>query len=118
MLELTANSQTQLAKADNLTVVSLSERLGYLASGLNLDVVEQALPADGKWDDAALKALAENLKEQDVALVLDHRQPDAQVAEVIKASGAKLLVVESDPEDAVGGLKASVDQVVGALSKG
>jgi len=118
LLELTANSQTQLAKADNLTVVSLSERLGYLASGLNLDVVEQALPADGKWDDAALEALAENLKEQDVALVLDHRQPDAQVAEVIKASGAKLLVVESDPEDAVGGLKASVDQVVGALSKG
>jgi len=118
LLELTANSQTQLAKADNLTVVSLSERLGYLASGLNLDVVEQALPADGKWDDAALEALAENLKEQDVALVLDHRQPDAQVAEVIKASGAKLLVVESDPEDAVGGRKASVDQVVGALSKG
>ena len=118
LLELTANSQTQLAKADNLTVVSLSERLGYLASGLNLDVVEQALPADGKWDDAALKALAENLKEQDVALVLDHRQPDAQVAEVIRACRAKLLVVESDPEDAVGGLKASVDQVVGALSKG
>ncbi|MFJ4156965.1 metal ABC transporter solute-binding protein, Zn/Mn family [Pseudomonas sp. NPDC089752] len=118
LLELTANSQTQLAKADNLSVVSLSERLGYLASGLNLDVVEQVLPADGKWDEAALKALGENLKEQDVALVLDHRQPDAAVAEVIKASGAKLLVVESDPEDAVAGLKASVDQVVGALSKG
>ncbi|MFK0310904.1 metal ABC transporter substrate-binding protein [Pseudomonas sp. NPDC090233] len=118
LLELTANSQTQLAKADNLSVVSLSERLGYLASGLNLDVVEQALPADGKWDQAALKALGENLKEQDVALVLDHRQPDAAVAEVIKASGAKLLVVESDPEDVVAGLKASVDQVVGALSKG
>ena len=118
LLELTANSQTQLAKADNLSVVSLSERLGYLASGLNLDVVEQALPADGKWDEAALKALGENLKEQDVALVLDHRQPDAAVAEVIKVSGAKLLVVESDPEDTVAGLKASVDQVVGALSKG
>jgi hypothetical protein len=41
MLELTASSQTQLAKVDNLSVVSLSERLGYLASGLNLDVVEQ-----------------------------------------------------------------------------
>jgi len=117
LLALTANSQTALAKADNLTVVSLSERLGYLASGLNLDVVEQALPADGKWDEAALEALAEHLKEQDVALVLDHRQPDAAVAEVIKASGAKLLVVESDPEDAVVGLKTSVDQVVGALSE-
>ena len=118
LLELTASSQTKLAQIDNLSVVSLSERLGYLASGLNLDVVEQALPAEGKWDEAALKALGENLKSQDVALVLDHRQPDAAVAEVIKASGATLLVVESDPQDALAGLKASVDQVVGALSKG
>ncbi|MFJ4110136.1 metal ABC transporter substrate-binding protein [Pseudomonas sp. NPDC089758] len=118
LLELTASSQTKLAELDNLSVVSLSERLGYLASGMNLDVVEQPLPADGKWDEAMLKALGENLKGQDVALVLDHRQPDAAVAEVIKASGATLLVVESDPQDAVTGLKTSIDQVVGALSKG
>ncbi|MFJ4064713.1 metal ABC transporter solute-binding protein, Zn/Mn family [Pseudomonas sp. NPDC089996] len=118
LLEMTASSQTQLAKVDNLSVVSLSERLGYLASGLNLDVVEQPLPADGKWDETALKALGENLKQQDVALVLDHRQPDAALAKVIAAAGAKLLVVESDPEDAVAGLKASVEQVVGALGEG
>ncbi|MGB8975205.1 MAG: zinc ABC transporter substrate-binding protein [Pseudomonas capeferrum] len=117
LLELTANSQTQLAEVNNLTVVSLSERLGYLASGLNLDVVEQALPAEGKWDETALKALGDNLKHQDVALVLDHRQPDAAVAEVIKASGATLLVMESDADDAVAGLKASVEQVVGALTE-
>ncbi|MFJ4348642.1 metal ABC transporter substrate-binding protein [Pseudomonas sp. NPDC089401] len=118
LLELSASSQTRLAQVDNLTVVSLSERLGYLASGLNLDVVEQRLPEDGQWDEAALKALGENLKGQDVALVLDHRQPEPAVAKVIEASGARLLVVESDPEDAVAGLKASVEQVVGALSEG
>ncbi|MDI9776800.1 zinc ABC transporter substrate-binding protein [Pseudomonas putida] len=118
LLELTANSQVQLAKVDNLSVVSLSERLGYLASGLNLDVVEQPLPADGKWDEAALKALGEHLKAQDVALVLDHRQPDAAVARVIEAAGARLLVVDSDPENALAGLKASVEQVIGALSEG
>jgi len=117
LLELTASSQTQLAEIDNLTVVSLSERLGYLASGLNLDVVEQALPAEGKWDAAALKALGVNLKNQDVALVLDHRQPEPAVAEVIKAAGARLVVVDSDADDAVAGLKASVDQVVGALTE-
>ncbi|MFJ4440899.1 metal ABC transporter solute-binding protein, Zn/Mn family [Pseudomonas sp. NPDC089422] len=117
LLALTASSQTQLAKVDNLSVVSLSERLGYLASGLNLDAVEQPLPADGQWDEAALKALGENLKRQDVALVLDHRQPDAALAKVIEAAGVRLLVVESDPEDAVAGLKASVEQVVGALSE-
>lgn len=118
LLEMTASSQTQLAKVDNLSVVSLSERLEYLASGLNLDVVEQPLPADGKWDAAALKALGENLEGQDVALVLDHRQPDAALAKVIEAAGAKLVVVESDPEDALAGLRASVEQVVGALSEG
>ncbi|MGE8302933.1 MAG: metal ABC transporter substrate-binding protein [Pseudomonas kermanshahensis] len=117
LLELTASSQTQLAEVDNLTVVSLSERLGYLASGLNLDVVEQALPAEGKWDAAALTALGENLKSQDVALVLDHRQPEPAVAEVVKAAGARLVVVDSDADDAVAGLKASVDQVVGALTE-
>ncbi len=118
MLELTSSSQTRLAEADNLSVVSLSERLGYLASGLNLDVVSQALPADGKWDEAALKALGETLKTQDVALVLHHRQPEPEVLKVIEAAGARLVVVESDPEDTVAGLKKSVDEVVKILLKG
>jgi ABC-type Zn uptake system ZnuABC Zn-binding protein ZnuA len=118
MLELTSSSQTRLAEADNLSVVSLSERLGYLASGLNLDVVSQALPADGKWDEAALKALGETLKTQDVALVLHHRQPEPEVLEVIEAAGARLVVVDSDPEDTVVGLKNSVDEVVKILVKG
>lgn len=118
MLELTSSSQTRLAEADNLSVVSLSERLGYLASGLNLDVVSQALPADGKWDEAALKALGETLKTQDVALVLHHRQPEPEVLKVIEAAGARWVVVESDPEDTVAGLKNSVDEVVKILLKG
>ncbi|MBH3460591.1 MULTISPECIES: metal ABC transporter substrate-binding protein [Pseudomonas] len=118
MLELTSSSQTRLAEADNLSVVSLSERLGYLASGLNLDVVSQALPADGKWDEAALKALGETLKTQDVALVLHHRQPEPEVLKVIEAAGARLVVVDSDPEDTVVGLKNSVDEVVKILVKG
>jgi len=113
LLELAASSQTRLAKVDNLTVVSLSERLGYLASGLNLDVVEQPLPA--AWNATALQALEHSLKEQQVAVVLDHRQPQPAVVEVIRTAGAKLVVVESDPEDAFAGLQASVDQVVAAL---
>ncbi|WP_296235048.1 metal ABC transporter substrate-binding protein [Pseudomonas sp. UBA4617] len=116
LLELAARSQTRLAKVDNLTVVSLSERLGYLASGLNLDVVEQLLPA--AWDATALQALEQNLKAQEVAVVLDHRQPQPAVVEAISKAGAKLVVVESDPEDAFAGLQASVDQVVGALGGG
>lgn len=116
VLALAANSQTRLAKVENLTTVSLSERLGYLASGLNLDLVDQPLPTE--WDAAALKALADNLKNQDVALVLDHRQPEAAVAQVIKDSGAKLVVVQSDTDDTLAGLKSSVDLIVEALGQG
>nr|WP_314479849.1 zinc ABC transporter substrate-binding protein [uncultured Pseudomonas sp.] len=116
VLALAASSQTRLANVENLTTISLSERLGYLASGLNLDLVDQALPAE--WDATALQALADNLKTQDVALVLDHRQPEAAVAQVIADAGAKLVVVQSDTEDTLAGLKSSVDQIVDALSKG
>ncbi|HKS15535.1 MAG TPA: zinc ABC transporter substrate-binding protein [Pseudomonas sp.] len=118
LLELASSSETRLAEADNLSVVSLSERLGYLVSGLNLDVVDSPLPADDKWDEAALKSLGETLKQQDVALVLHHRQPDADVAEVIAASGARLLVLDSEAPDTLAGLKASVEQLVKALSQG
>jgi len=116
VLALAADSQTRLAKVENLTTVSLSERLGYLASGLNLDLVDQPLPTE--WDAAALKALADNLKNQDVALVLDHRQPEAAVAQVIKDSGAKLVVVQSDTDETLAGLKSSVDLIVEALGQG
>ncbi|MBF8753798.1 metal ABC transporter substrate-binding protein [Pseudomonas guariconensis] len=118
LLTLAAEAQTQLAEVDNLSVVSLSDRLGYLAGGLNLDVVEQPLPADDTWGEAELKALGDTLKAQDVALVLHHRQPAPAVAEAIEAAGARLLVLDSDPEDTFAGLKASVDQVVTALRQG
>ena len=78
-------------------------------------MVQQPLPT--AWDAAALKALEANLKAQDVALVLDHRQPEPALAAAIQAAGAKLVVVDSDPDDAFAGLKASVEQVVGALGE-
>lgn len=118
LLTLTATSQTRLAEVDNLSVVSLSERLGYLASGLNLDVVEQPLPVDDAWDEASLTALTEQLKAQDVALVLHHRQPPPAVVSAIEAGGARLVVVDSDAPDTLAGLKGAVDQVVKALVEG
>ena len=66
----------------------------------------------------ALKRLGDELKGQDVALVLHHKQPSKEVAQVIAASGAKLVVVDTDPQDTLVGLKASVEQVVGALVSG
>lgn len=118
LLELSAGSESRLAEADNLSVVNLSDRLDYLISGLNLDLIDHPRVADDQWDAAALKRLGDELKGQDVALVLHHKQPSKEVAEVIAASGAKLVVVDTDPQDTLAGLKASVEQVVGALVVG
>ena len=115
LLDLSASSEAKLAEADNLSVVNLSERLGYLIGGLNLDLIDHPQVADDQWSAEQLKHLGDELKGQDVALVLHHKQPSQAVAEVIAASGAKLVVVDTDSADTLAGLKAGVEQVVGAL---
>ncbi|WP_110973139.1 metal ABC transporter solute-binding protein, Zn/Mn family [Pseudomonas huaxiensis] len=116
LLDLSASSEAKLAEADNLSVVNLSDRLGYLIGGLNLDLIDHPQVADDQWTAEQLKHLGDELKGQDVALVLHHKQPVEAVAQVIAASGAKLVVVDTDSDDTLGGLKAGVEQVVGALT--
>jgi len=118
LLELSAGSEARLAEADNLSVINLSDRLDYLIGGLNLDLIDHPRVADDQWDRAALKRLGDELKGQDVALVLHHKQPSKEVADVIAATGATLLVIDTDPQDTLLGLKASVEQVVAALVAG
>ena len=45
LLKLTADSEARLAQADNLSVVSLSDRLDYLIGGLNLERLRWHTPA-------------------------------------------------------------------------
>ena len=118
LLELSAGSEARLAEAENLSVINLSDRLDYLIGGLNLDLIDHPRVADDQWDRAALKRLGDELKGQDVALVLHHKRPSKEVADVIAASGATLLVIDTDPQDTLVGLKASVEQVAAALVAG
>lgn len=99
LLDLSASSEAKLAEADNLSVVNLSDRLGYLIGGLNLDLIDHPQVADDQWSAEQLKHLGDELKGQDVALVLHHKQPSQAVTEVIAASGAKLVVVDTDSAD-------------------
>eukprot|EP00659_Diplonema_papillatum_P022344 gene22344-34222_t len=79
LLKLTADSEARLAKADNLTVASLSDHFGYLVSGLNLELVSTDARADTEWTPEALQQLSEGLKENEVAVVLHHRKPSDAV---------------------------------------
>jgi len=115
LLKLTADNEASLASADNLSVVSLSDRLSYLIGGLNLELIDTQLLTDEQWTPEAIQKLTETLKTNDVALVLDHRQPPEPVKAAITAAGSKLLVVTEDGEDPVAELQGNIGRVTQAL---
>ncbi len=117
LLKLIADSEAQLAKADNLSVVSLSDRLDYLIGGLNLERVEVDHKGDETWTPETLQALSETLKDNAVALVLDHRQPSAEVKKAIAKGGSELVVIGADGTDPVAELQGNIEAVVKVLSQ-
>jgi ABC-type Zn uptake system ZnuABC Zn-binding protein ZnuA len=115
LLKLTAESEASLASADNLSVVSLSDRFSYLISGLNLELAATQMLADDQWTPEARQKLTETLRDNDVALVLDHRQPPEPVKAAITAAGSKLLVLTEEGEDPVAELQSTIGRVTQAL---
>jgi ABC-type Zn uptake system ZnuABC Zn-binding protein ZnuA len=115
LLKLSADSEAALASADNLSVVSLSDHFSYLISGLNLELAGTQVLADDQWTPEALQKLSETLKDNDVVLVLDHRQPPEPVKAAISAAGSKLLVLTVDSEDPLAELQGNIGQVTQAL---
>ncbi|MNO58443.1 Periplasmic solute binding protein family protein [compost metagenome] len=116
LLKLSADSEARLATADNLSVMSLSDHFGYLIGGLNLELVGLDARPDAQWTQEALKALSAMLKDNDVAVVLHHRQPSDAVKAVITESGSRLLVLSTDAGDPVAELEGNVDLVIKGLS--
>ncbi|MNG06510.1 Periplasmic solute binding protein family protein [compost metagenome] len=116
MLKLSAASEARLADADNLSVMSLSDHFGYLIGGLNLELIGQDARPDAEWSADALKQLGTTLKDNDVAVVLHHRQPSDAVKAVIAGSGSRLVVLSTDAEDPVAELEGNVDLLIKGLS--
>ena len=115
LLKLTADSEARLARADNLSVVSLSDHFAYLVSSLNLEVLGTDARPDADWTPEALQTLSAQLKDNEVALVLHHRQPSEAVKAAVSAGGANLLVLNVDGADPVTELETNVNQVIKTL---
>ena len=115
LLKLTADSEARLAKADNLSVVSLSDHFGYLISSLNLELLSTDARPDADWTPEALQTLSAELKGNDVAVVLHHRQPSDAVKAAVTAGGARLLVLNVDGADPVAELEANTEQLIKTL---
>ena len=116
LLKLSATSEAQLATADNLSVMSLSDHFGYLIGGLNLELVGLDARPDAEWTPEALKTLTATLKDNDVAVVLHHRQPSDAVKAAVTEGGSRLVVLSVDAADPVAELEGDVDLVIKGLS--
>jgi ABC-type Zn uptake system ZnuABC Zn-binding protein ZnuA len=116
LLKFSAASEARLANADNLSVMSLSDHFGYLIGSLNLELIGQDARADAEWTPEALKQLGTTLKDNDVAVVLHHRQPSDALKAVIAGSGSRLVVLSTDAEDPVAELEGNVDLLIKGLS--
>ncbi|MGX0891555.1 ABC-type Zn uptake system ZnuABC Zn-binding protein ZnuA [Pseudomonas sp. ADAK2 TE3594] len=116
LLKLSADSESRLANADNLSVMSLSDHFGYLIGGLNLELIGLDARPDAEWTPEALTQLGATLKNNDVAVVLHHRQPSDAVKAVITEAGSRLLVLSVDAADPVAELEGNVDLVIKGLN--
>ncbi len=116
LLKLSADSEARLANVDNLSVMSLSDHFGYLIGGLNLELIGQDARADAGWTPEALKQLGATLKDNDVTVVLHHRQPSDALKAVIAGSGSRLVVLSTDAEDPVAELEGNVDLLIKGLN--
>ncbi|KDD67387.1 metal ABC transporter substrate-binding protein [Pseudomonas mandelii PD30] len=115
LLKLSADSEARLASADNLSVMSLSDHFGYLIGGLNLELIGLDARPDAEWTPEALKQLGAALKDNDVAVVLHHRQPSEAVKAVIAEAGSRLVVLSVEAADPVAELEGNVDLLIKGL---
>ena len=116
LLKFSADSETRLASADTLRVMSLSDHFGYLIGGLNLELIGVDARPDAEWTPEALKQLGATLKDNEVAVVLHHRQPSDAVKAVIAEAGSRLVVLSVDAADPVAELERNVDLVIKGLN--
>ncbi|CRL51416.1 MULTISPECIES: metal ABC transporter solute-binding protein, Zn/Mn family [Pseudomonas] len=116
LLKFSADSEARLASADTLSVMSLSDHFGYLMGGLNLELIGIDARPDAEWTPEALKRLGATLKDNEVAVVLHHRQPSDAVKAVIAEAGSRLVVLSVDAADPVAELERNVDLVIKGLN--
>ena len=86
-----------------------------------MDYASGKVLAEGKgdetWTPEALHALSQTLKDQGVALVLDHREPSAEVKKAIAEGGSALVVIGADGTDPVAELQGNMAEIIKALGQ-
>ncbi|SEI48321.1 metal ABC transporter solute-binding protein, Zn/Mn family [Achromobacter sp. NFACC18-2] len=116
LVELNAKSQAGLAQAENVAVISLSERLPYLIAEFNLDLIDTDARDDRDWTPQALAELTAKLKDNGAAAALLHREPTPELRQAIEAGGAQAVVLATEGADPIADLQDNAQRLLQALA--
>jgi len=116
VVTLAAKAGTALAKLEEVTVFSLSDRLDHFIGGFNLDLSGHDHRDDAAWSPDALTALSQRLRGAGVVAVLHHREPAPEVARAVTEGGAHLVVLSTQGADPLAELATNVERVVQGLA--
>jgi len=115
LVTFSAQAETALAQAPNLSVIVLSDRLDYLTAALNLDVVPFLHHGDD-WDAAAIQSLATAVRDNDIAAILHHETLPQAVQHAIRAAKPGTALLDLKPVTKVGDVEETLQHVVRTLS--
>lgn len=116
VVALTAKAGTALARLEDVTVFSLSDRLDHFAAGFNLDLSGRDHRDDTAWEPEPLKTLSQTLRDAEVVAVLHHREPTSEVARAVREGGARLVVLSAEGMDPLAELASNVERLVQGLT--
>lgn len=107
LIAMKADFDGKLAEIDDPSVISLSNDLAYLTTGLGVDVAAYFPKSDYDWTDADVKALVDKMTASKIGAVIAPRKPKDSIAAAIAAAGGHLAVLElMDPAAAADGKPA------------
>ena len=116
VVALNAKAGVALARLEDVTIFSLSDRLDHFAAGFNLDLSGRDHRDDTAWEPDALKTLSQSLRDAEVVAVLHHREPATEVARAVSEGGARLVVLSAVGKDPLAELASNVERLVQGLT--
>lgn len=118
LLGITSTAETRLARARSVSVWSLSDRLDYFVTGFNLDPAGRTAMEDTAWTASAAATLVQQLKAQDVDVVLHHQPLPAPLETALTQAGRRIVVVDITGRDPLNELEANAQKLVAAFRVG
>ncbi len=101
LFKLRSQYETRFAQFECLEVIAMTGEFIYLTDNFNIEVVDYFLKPEIDWTEDDLTAFEQAILDNDIKVVIHKWEPDKAIMDVLRKTGARLVVL--DPMDAPAG---------------